>query len=76
MVSVTANKNILAANELIPIEKINSTSKALIEYIGRYNVRDDREADMMSTRWNIFTFTHQIPLTDTKEMPCVSTLLH
>ena len=54
-------------------EKIQShffaTGKAAIEYIGKYNFRDERETDMMSSRWNTFTFKHQIPHSEAKEMP-------
>lgn len=37
-----------------------ATSKTEIEYIGRYNERDQRESDMMSSRWMTFKFFKQI----------------
>ena len=46
-----------------------ATSKNPIEYIGKYNIRDDRETDMMSSRWNVFTFHHQIPTENIKVLP-------
>ena len=48
-----------------------ATSKAAIEYIGKYNSRDEREADVMSSRCNTLTFKHQIPHSEAKEvLPC------
>ena len=48
-----------------------ATSKGIIEYTGKYNMRDDRESDMMSSRWKVFTFTYQIPLRESKQLsPC------
>jgi len=37
-----------------------STSKAPIEFIGRYNCRDKRESEMMNSRWKVFSFKKQI----------------
>ena len=37
-----------------------ATSKGPIDYIGKYNVRDERESDMMASRWHMFTFHQQI----------------
>ena len=37
-----------------------STSKSPVEFIGRYNSRDDRETEMMNSRWRIFKLTKQI----------------
>jgi len=37
-----------------------ATSKGQIEFIGKFNVRDDRESDMMASRWHKFSFHHQI----------------
>ena len=71
-----ANDMTISRTNTIPIF---ATSKGPIEYIGKYNVRDDRETDMMSSRWNVFTFNHQIPLNETKDMPacphCFTTLV-
>ena len=46
-----------------------AASIGAIEFLGRYNVKDQRESDMMSTRWNMFTFHYQIPGTESKAMP-------
>ena len=48
---------------------IFATSKDPIEYVGQYNSRDERETDMMSSRWNMFTFHVQIPSHESKDMP-------
>ena len=37
-----------------------ATSKGAIEYLGKYNVRDDKECDMMASRWLMFTFGFQV----------------
>ena len=37
-----------------------ATSKSAIEYVGKYNNRDDRESDMMASRWRMFTFDKRI----------------
>ena len=48
-----------------------ATSKAQIEFVGRYGVRDDRESDMMSSRWLTFEFHNQIRPEDMKQLsPC------
>ena len=48
-----------------------ATSKGEIEYIGKYNSRDERETEMMQARWRIFHFTNQIPKEEQKEIvPC------
>ena len=58
---------------------IFATGKAPIEYIGKYNVRDDKESDMMSTRWKVFSFFKQIPIKEAKNIPlcphCFSVLV-
>ena len=46
-----------------------ASSKTDIEYIGKYNVRDQRECDMMSSRWMTFRFTKQIKTPELIE-PC------
>ena len=46
-----------------------ATSKTDIEYIGKYNVRDHRECDMMSSWWMTFRFTKQIETPELIE-PC------
>ena len=50
---------------------IFATSKSTIEYVGKFNCRDDRETEMMSTRWNTFKFKWQIPIAESKAIsPC------
>ena len=50
---------------------IFATSKAPITYVGKYNSVDDRETEMMATRWKVFSFNYQIPQAEQKEMsPC------
>lgn len=48
---------------------IFATSKSPITYIGKYNTFDERENEMMAARWKVFTFTHQIPQAQQKELP-------
>ena len=48
-----------------------ATSKAAIEFIGKYNARDERETDMMCARWHTFQFSYQIPREQIKDLePC------
>lgn len=48
-----------------------ATSKGPIEYVGKFNSRDDRETDMMTSRWNKFELYEQIPKEKAKHMePC------
>ena len=37
-----------------------ATSKSAIEFMGRYNTRDQMETEMMNSRWKIFDFSRQI----------------
>ena len=39
---------------------IFATSKTPIKYVGKFNLQDERETDMMSSRWQMFFFSHQI----------------
>ena len=48
---------------------IFATGKAPIEYTGRYHTRDERESDVMATRWKVFTFHDQIPMSQAKHVP-------
>ena len=56
-----------------------ATSKGIIEYYGKFNARDDRETDMMRSRWQVFEFHYQIPLSEAKVVEpcprCFSTLV-
>ena len=65
-------KNVFATDLCIPRENtipIFATSKGPIEFYGKYNSRDEHENDMMSSRWNTFKFSVQIPLSECKDMP-------
>ena len=48
---------------------IFATSKSPITYVGKYNTLDERENEMMAAHWKVFTFTHQIPQEQQKELP-------
>ena len=48
-----------------------ATTKKPITFVGKYNTHDERETDMMSCHWNMFAFTHKIPLSEVKDTdPC------
>ena len=42
-------------------------TKEPITFVGKYNTCDERETDIMSRRWNMFAFTHKIPLSEVKD---------
>ena len=56
-----------------------ATSSKRIEFVGKYNVCDEREYKKMDSRWRLFRFTTQIPKESTKVLPpcprCYSTLV-
>ena len=58
--------SVITRNNTLPI---SATGKALIEYIGIYNTRDRGKSDMMATRWKVFAFYYQIPMSQTKHIP-------
>ena len=65
-------KNMYATDLVITRDNtlpIFATGKSLIEYIRRYNTWDERESDMMATRWKVFTFYYQIPMSQAKHIP-------
>lgn len=37
-----------------------ATSKSAIQYAGKFNAPDEKESDMMASRWQMFSFTFQI----------------
>ena len=48
-----------------------ATGKAEITYVGKYNTTDITENEMMSVRWKVFKFHHQISEAEQKEIsPC------
>ena len=40
---------------------IFATSKSKIEYVGKFNARDEKVTEMMDMRWKVFEFTKRIP---------------
>ena len=50
---------------------IFATSIKEITFVGRCNVTDERENEMMAARWHVFKFIHQIPCDKQKDIaPC------
>ena len=39
---------------------IFATIKGPIKYVGKFSLQDDREIDMMASRWQMFSFFHEI----------------
>ena len=48
---------------------IFATGKAPIQFVGKYNVTDARESEMMTIRWNHFHFHHQITQENQRNVP-------
>ena len=71
-VNLPAPKNHFAMDVCIDTDiPIFATSKDVIKYRGSYNAEDQREDDMMASRWKVFRFTHSIPEREQKKMmPC------
>lgn len=46
-----------------------ATGKSEITYTGKYNTTDSVENEMMSVRWKVFRFSHQISEADQREVP-------
>lgn len=66
-------KNHYASDLCIEISNtipIFATSKESIKYIGKFNMHDDVETEMMDSRWKIFQFQHQFKSEDQKHPPC------
>ena len=49
---------------------IFARNKEPVVFMGKRGCIDDRETEMMTARWKVFTFSHQIPQSSQKEMPC------
>ena len=47
---------------------IFATGKEPIKFVGKYNLEDHRETEMMSVRWKVFEFQKQIPHNEQKEI--------
>ena len=39
---------------------IFATSKGPVKYVSKFNFQDDSETDMMASRWQMFSFFHEI----------------
>ena len=48
---------------------ILATGSSPIKHVGKYNISDDRETEMMKVRWRVFEFTRRISESDIKEIP-------
>lgn len=60
-VNLPRPKNHFSTDLKIPREhRIPFFSKSSIEYFGKYNIWDDRETEMMASRWKLFTFHAKI----------------
>ena len=62
-VNLPRPKNQFASDPLIDRSNnlaIFATSKGPIKYVGKFNLQDDRETDMMASRWQMFSFFHEI----------------
>ena len=53
-------KNHFASDLLIYRSNNLATSKGRIKHVGKFNLQDDRETDMMASRWQFFSFFHEI----------------
>lgn len=51
---------------------IFATSKERITFLGKYNLPDERETEMMNSRWRVFNFHHQIAEEHQKDIPVCS----
>ena len=65
IVKLPAPKNQFSSDVVIDKDTpIFATSKSRIVYVGKFNSTDERETEMMSSRWKVFQFAHQIAETD------------
>ncbi|CAB4020514.1 Hypothetical predicted protein [Paramuricea clavata] len=73
-VKLPAPKNHFANDVVISSDvPIFATSKAPIVYKGPYNVEDERETEMMNSRWRMIRFKHAFEEKDQKKVePCGS----
>ena len=61
-------KDVLISNDI----PILATGSSIIKHVGKYNISDDRETEMMKVRWRVFQFTGRISESDVKEIPACS----
>ena len=71
-VKLPAPKNQFSSDVIIAKDTpIFASSKSRITYAGKFNVSDEREAEMMAIRWKVIEFNHQIPESEQKRIsPC------
>ena len=70
MVHLFAPKNHYAKNVWISNDTpIIATGSSTIKHVGKYNIFDNRETEMMKVRWRVFEFTRCIIESDVKEIP-------
>jgi len=53
-VNLPAPKNHFSKD--VSITNILATGKSTVKHIGKYNLSDDRETEMMAVRWRVFNF--------------------
>ena len=61
-VSLQRPKNQFASDPLIDRSNnpvIFATSKSSVKYVGKFSLQDNRETDMMASRWQMFSFFHE-----------------
>ena len=71
-VKLPAPKNQFSSDVIISKDTpIFASSKSRITYVGKFNVSDERETEMMTIRWKVIEFNHQIPEWEQKRPnPC------
>ena len=71
-VKLPALKNQFSSDVIIAKDTpIFASSKSRITYVGKFNVSDERETEMMAIRWKVIEFNHQIPKREQKKiLPC------
>ena len=69
-VKLPAPKNQFSSDVVIEKDTpIFATSKSRVTYVGKFNSSDERETEMMSIRWKVIEFNHQIPESEQKQVP-------
>ena len=71
-------KNTYATDLCVSHDKILpifATGISPVEYISKYNARDERESSMMATPWKVLEVHHQIPINGAKTFHPVLTAL-
>ena len=69
-VKLPAPKNHFISDVVIATDvPIFATSKSRLVYKGAFNAGDDRETEMMNSRWRVVEFTHVFAEEDQKDIP-------